>query len=59
MKAGLSLYCNGSNRKRRKLVQDIVMEGENPMTLQIYKYLTLKFFESDKKEHIFDHIFLV
>ena len=49
-------------RKGGNLVQDIdleVMEGKKPMTLQFCKYLANMLFWSDKKEHIFAHIFLV
>ena len=29
------------------------MEWEKPITLQVYRYSSKTFFESDKKEHIF------
>ena len=38
LKAGVSLYCKGSKRKGRKLVQDLgveVIEGKKPMSLQV------------------------
>ena len=62
MKAGISLYYNFSKRKGIKLVQYIgweVREGNNPMTLQVYKYLAKMIYESDKKEHIFSRLFLI
>ena len=36
-----------------------VTDGKKSMTLQVYKYLAKMFFESDNKEHIFAHPFLV
>ena len=62
MKSGVSLYCKGSKRKWRKLVWDIgmeVTEGKKLITLHFYKYLSKEVFKSDKKEHIFAHLFLV
>ena len=58
----LSLCNKGSKRRGKKLKQNLglkIEEGKKPMSFQVYSFLCKKMFESDKREHVFAHLFLV
>ena len=62
IKDGLALYCKGSKRKGRQLKQSlglVISEGKKPMSKEVYSLLAKKMFISEKKEHIFSHLFLL
>jgi hypothetical protein len=62
LKNGVSLYCKGSKRLGAELKQKLalkIVEGKKPMSKAVYSFLAKKMFESEKKEYIFAHLFLV
>ena len=62
IKEGMSLYCKGSKRKGRQLKQSLglaITEGKKPMSREVYSFIAKKMFQSEKREHIFSHLFLL
>ena len=58
----LSLYCKGSKRRGKKLKQNLglkIEEGKKGMKRQVYSKIAKLLFQSEKKEHIFAHVFLI
>lgn len=56
------MYCAGTKRKTSKMKQDLglkIQEGKKAMKRPVYELLAKKLFESDKKEHVFTHVFFV
>ena len=62
LKNGVSLYCKGSKRLGAALKQKLalkIVEGKKPMSKAVYSFLGKKMFQSEKKNYIFAHLFLV
>ena len=58
---GISLYCKVSKRRGKQLKQELgldLSEGKNPMSLEVFEFLSKQLFVSKSKESIFAHFFL-
>ena len=62
IKEGMLVYYKGSKRKGRHLKQSlglVISEGKKPMSREVYSFIAKKMFISEKREHIFNHLFLL
>jgi len=62
LKANISRYVKGSKRHGRRLKQDLglkLTEGKSPISKRVYEKTAEYLFKSEKKEHIFAHMFLI
>lgn len=61
LRNNLSKYIKGSKRMGRKMKQSLALkisEGKKAMTRSVYSFLCRLLMESNKKEHLFAHLFL-